>query len=227
LSVAFAQQQSQPQQPAGQPAPQSLGVDTAQQKLKEVSITKFEDPGFWKAAVPSDQGLVTVRRFDGSPAAKTPLKDETDIGIKEPDKYVLGVKVEFYRRAAVDISVIPARPLGVEGVAKTVSVWVAGRNYNHQLKLMVEDMEGRDAVLTMGKLNFSGWKRLTVAIPPTLEQRSKHYNNRMGIKIKGFLIECDMMETYGSYFMYFDDLRTVTDLFAETNRDADDMLDTW
>jgi hypothetical protein len=35
------------------------------------------------------------------------------------------------------------------------------------------------------------------------------------------------METYGSYYIYFDDLRAVTDLFAENNRDVDDMADAW
>ncbi|MDR2259242.1 MAG: flagellar filament protein FlaA, partial [Treponema sp.] len=29
------------------------------------------------------------------------------------------------------------------------------------------------------------------------------------------------------YYIYFDDLRAVTDLFAEDNRDADDMSDAW
>jgi hypothetical protein len=35
------------------------------------------------------------------------------------------------------------------------------------------------------------------------------------------------MEAFGSYYIYFDDLRAVTDLFAENNRDADDMTDGW
>jgi hypothetical protein len=49
----------------------------------------------------------------------------------------------------------------------------------------------------------------------------------MGLKVLGFKIECDPMEAYGSYYVYFDDLRAVTDLFAEDNRDVDDMVDSW
>jgi hypothetical protein len=49
----------------------------------------------------------------------------------------------------------------------------------------------------------------------------------MGIRIVGFRIDCDPIEAYGSYYVYFDDLRAVTDLFAENNRDPDDMADGW
>ncbi|MDR2049403.1 MAG: flagellar filament outer layer protein FlaA, partial [Treponema sp.] len=42
-----------------------------------------------------------------------------------------------------------------------------------------------------------------------------------------FRIDCDPMEAYGSYYIYFDDLRAVTDLFAEDIKDADDPSDMW
>jgi hypothetical protein len=35
------------------------------------------------------------------------------------------------------------------------------------------------------------------------------------------------MDSYGSYYVYFDDLRAVTDLYAENSRDADDPHDDW
>jgi hypothetical protein len=49
----------------------------------------------------------------------------------------------------------------------------------------------------------------------------------LGIKIRGFRIDVDPMEALGSYYVYLDDLRAVTDLFAEDNRDEDDMDDSW
>ena len=88
--------------------------------------------------------------------------------------------------------------------------------------------------LTMGKLNFHGWKKMSVAIPPQnpdgrtgIIQRNYHYNSQMGLKVVGFKIECDPMEAFGTYYVYFDDLRAVTDLFAEDSRDEDDMVDGW
>jgi len=113
-------------------------------------------------------------------------------------------------------------------------VWVAGRNYNHVLKLIVQDFFNNQFELTLGKLNFQGWKKLSVAIPPQnpdgvsgIIQRNYHYTSQMGLKIIGFKIECDPMEAFGTYYVYFDDLRAVTDLFAEDSRDEDDMVDGW
>lgn len=207
--------------------PQDLGRDTAQQQLQEVSIDKFEDPGFWRVYMPIDQGIIESRRFEGSPLRKEPLPEEEDLGIASPDDYVLGVKASFFRRGNAELYIQPIRPLQVPGITKTISMWVVGRNFNHRLNIVVADYFGNVNILDMGKLNFSGWKRVTVAVPPTIVQRDFHYNDRMGLQIMGFIIEPDLMETYGTYYVYFDDLRVYTDLFAEESRDPDDMVDSW
>lgn len=222
----------------GSPDPTRIGVDSAQQKLKEVSIDKFEAAGFWDAKMSADEGMIQSRLFEGSPAGKAlePIPEERYVGIdpKVADKYALGVRVDFYRRGFNELWVMAKKPIPVEGIAKTLSVWVVGRNYNHLMKVVLEDFFGTRFELPLGKLNFQGWKKLSIAIPPQsadgtsgIVQRNFHYNNRMGLKVAGFKIECDPMEAYGVYYVYFDDLRAVTDLFAEDNRDPDDMSDAW
>ena len=216
----------------GTPNPEKVGVESAQQKLKEVSVDKFEQAGFWISKMSSDEGFTTTRLFEGSPAGKQPIPEEKNLNI--PDKYVLGTRVDFLRRGYNTFTLLPLRPIPIEGITKTISVWVVGRNYNHTLKILIQDFFGREYELYMGKLNFQGWKKLTVAIPPQapdgrngIVQRDYHYNSKMGIKVTGFKVECDPMESYGSYYLYLDDLRAVTDLFAEENRDPDDMVDSW
>ena len=86
--IAFAQVETPPY----------LGEDEAQQLLQEVSISKFEDSGFWQVYMPIDQGVVEARRFEGGPLARQPLEEEEDLDIAEPDDYVLGVKASFFRR---------------------------------------------------------------------------------------------------------------------------------
>jgi hypothetical protein len=227
-ALGFAQTERAGTTPGpGQPVAQNIGIDTAQQKLKEISLSKFEDAGFWRVSMSQDQGIVSSRRMEGAPAAKKPIPDEAAIGMKEEDKYLLGVKTEFFRRGNAVISIKPSRPIGIAGIVKTLSVWVVGRNYNHVLKVMLEDFSGRPIELTVGKLNFSGWKQMVVAVPPNMEQQNAHYSTQTGLKFKGFVIDCELSETYGNYYLYLDDLRAVTDLFAEENRDADDMLDAW
>jgi hypothetical protein len=218
-SAAFGQ--------ATEPVPSQIGVDTAQQALQEVSISKFEDPGFWSVHIPLDDGVISHRRFEGGPLGKEPLIGEEEANLDEPDDYVLGVRVDYFRRGNTTISIAPVRPLQVPGITKTISVWVVGRNFNHVLNVVVEDFFGQRSILPMGKLNFSGWKRLTVAVPPTVEQKNPHYNNQQGIKIVGFTVEPELTETYGTYYVYLDDLRVWTDLFSEDSRDPDDMVDGW
>jgi hypothetical protein len=163
---------------------------------------------------------------------KEPIPEEEGMSI--PDQYVLGARVDYLHRGWSSITIYPTRPIPIEGITKTVSVWVAGRNFDHELTLKIQDFFGRNYELYVGKLNFMGWKKLTVAIPPQSDdgysgvvQRNYHYNNQMGIKITGFKINFNLADTAGSYYVYFDDLRAVTDLFAENNRDEDDMADGW
>jgi hypothetical protein len=219
---AFAQTVS-----AAESNPEAIGKDQAQQLLKEVSVDKFEDAAFWTASMPLDMGVVTAKRLVGAPAGKQAIPDEAALGIQEQDQYVLGVKASFFRRGDSYFVVSPANPIPVEGIVKTVSVWVVGRNFNHVLKLLFDDYRGQHQELIMGTLNFVGWKKITVAIPPSIIQTEYHFTQRSGIKITGLKVECDPLDAFGTYYVYFDALRAVTDLFGESKRDADDMSDGW
>ena len=209
-----------------------LGIDAAQQHLREVSVDKFEREGYWRSTMSSDDGYTLSRLFRGGPMGRMPIPEEAGLSIR--DENVLGTRIDFLRRGYSSFTIFPTRPIPIEGITKEVSVWVAGRNYSHELILLIEDFFGRPFELSMGRLNFQGWRRLTVAIPPQAEdgfngivQRNYHYNNDMGIKIRGFRVDVNPWQAYGSYYVYLDDLRAVTDLFAEENRDPDDMVDGW
>jgi hypothetical protein len=206
------------------------GVDGAD--IKELSVDKFEIDGAWSASISSDLGFVSSRLFPGGPTGKTPVADEAELNI--PDTKVFGARVDFLRRGDASVLIYPQRPIPIEGITKTVSVWVAGRNYNHTLVLLVQDFFGRQFELEFGKLNFQGWKKLTVAVPPQpdfgrqgIVQRNVHFTDYGGIRVTGFRIDFDPIEAYGTYFIYLDDLRAETDLFAENSREPDDPVDNW
>ena len=205
----------------------NIGKDQAQQDLVEVSVSKFEDVAFWGASMMLDDGIVAIRRFEGSPQDKQPIPGEEESDIQESDRYVLGSKVTFFRRGESSVSIFPVRPIPIEGITKTISVWVVGRNFNHTLKVIISDYFNQPREITMGKLNFMGWKQLTAAVPPRIVQDEYHFTSDRGIKLIGFTIDFDLMESYGTYYVYFDGLRAVTDLFAESYRDTDDMADGW
>ncbi len=225
---AFAQMHAAP---VGEPSPERAGVDAAQQHLSPITISQFEDAAFWSAYMPPDQGRIELRRLPGVPGEKQErdaerLQMEKELGIPAGSS-VLGVKVDFIKRGKNWFTVYPRRPLAIEGISKTISIWVVGRNFNHTLKMLVADAAGNDKEITVGKLNFLGWKRLTVAVPPGIKQYDYHYTARNGLQFLGFRIDCDLDESYGRYYLYFDDMSSVSDLFLERTRDQDDMQDIW
>ena len=99
-TVAFSQTSE-----LGAPDPQRVGVDSAQQKLKEVSVDKFEAAGFWLSSMSTDEGYATTRLFEGGPSGKQPLEEEKDMNVQ--DKYVLGTRVDFLRRGNTSLTLYP------------------------------------------------------------------------------------------------------------------------
>jgi len=218
-----------------------IGLDEAQKQLTEISVDKFEHDGFWRSTMSADEGYTTSRLFPGgpNPERKGVIPGEENLNI--PDDFVLGTRVDFLRRGYSSFFILPARPIPIEGITQYITMWVAGRNFNHNLYVLIQDFFGRNYQFLMtqdggaGSLNFNGWQKLYAYIPTTPEdgisgvvQRSYHYNNNFGIKIMGFRIDCDPMQARGSYYIYFDDLRAFTNLFEEFYRDdPDDMSDGW
>src|SRR6056297_1178781 len=120
--------------------------------------------------MPHEQGVVTVRTLPGTPLDKEPIEVEQELMPDLPDEKVLGVKIEYFKRGHHQIAVMPSRPLPVEGISKTISIWVVGRNSAHVLKLLIKDQFGNSGEVTMGKLNFTGWKKMVATIPPHIVQ---------------------------------------------------------
>lgn len=224
--AAFAQSAS-----VGEPDASKIGNDSAKQELKEVSVDLFEREGFWNVHISPDYGVMAGRLFEGSPAAKDELADEK--AKETTDTHVFGARVDFFRRGVNSFFITAERPIPIEGVTKTVSVWVCGRNMGHNIWLLVQDYNGHNFEIWLGSLEFSGWKKLTTAIPPTFDgvhgiiQQSAYHGDKPGLRIVGFRVDCNPMEAQGSYYIYFDDMRAVTDLYDMMNKDDDDMMDNW
>lgn len=199
-------------------------------QLQEVSLSLFEDPGFWKVHIPIDDGIIVHKALQGSPALKEALELSDNIANEaQIDEKVLGVRTDFFRRTITVLNIIPAKPILVPGVVHTFSIWVAGRNTQHELKLLVRDRFGNVSILSFGKLNFLGWKKLEVGVPPNVQESSFLVTNvdfNLGLEIIGLALESDLLETYGRLYVYFDDLRAVTDV-SLFERDPDDMVDGW
>lgn len=214
-----------------EPNPENIGADSALSALREVSLDKFEREGSWNVHISADDGVITGRLFEGAPSMKEPL--EEDEGKEDEDTMVYGVKVEFFRRGKNSFTIKSGRPIPIEGTAKTISMWVCGRNQDHEMYALVQDYFGHYFELYMGNLGFAGWKKLTCVVPPSpdgehgIVQSSAYYGDKPGLRLLGFRIDCNPMKARGTYYLYLDDIRAVTDLYDLQNRDEDDMVDNW
>lgn len=228
-ATVFAQSRQDDNESLASPDPTVIGNDAARQALREVSVDRYELEGSWNAHISPDNGVINARLFEGTPLAKEPLKGEEEA----EDSKVLGIKVEFFHRGVNSFYIKSARPIPIEGVTKTISLWVAGRNMNHEMYVLVQDYNGNNFELFLGTLGFSGWKKMSVAVPPTPDgehgiiQSSAYNGVKPGLRIVGFRVDCNPMLARGTYYMYLDDLRAVTDLYDLENRDEDDMNDDW
>ncbi len=231
----FAQENTDVVVDAGAPDtdPTMMYQIKAQQNIKEIPIRSFEDEGFWSGHFSRDNGTILTRtRISSGPQAKPKipqLKEGNDASANQ-DFNILGVRINFKRRSIGEAFIVPRRPVPIEGTVKTVSVWVAGRNANHVLKLVVKELvgKGKRYELYMGNLNFLGWKKLTATIPPSLKQRDFQQSDLgTGLLIESFKIETSLEDSIGNFYVYFDDLRATTDLFGINAKDPDDPADNW
>ena len=118
-----------------EPNPELVGADSAMSALREISVDKFEREGSWNVHISPDDGVIAGRLFDGAPAMKEPLPEDAEN--PEGDAMVYGVKVDFFKRGLNPFTIMAGRPIAVEGIAKTVSVWVCGRNQDHDMYLIL------------------------------------------------------------------------------------------
>ncbi|MGL4524654.1 MAG: flagellar filament outer layer protein FlaA [Spirochaetia bacterium] len=194
------------------------------QKLQEVSISTFEDASVWKTSISGDFGYTTGRAIEGAPAGKQPIANEAGES-DNANSYVYGAKVMFIRRGLTPVRVTAIRPIPIDGLVKVVSVWVAGRNIPHHMSLVVRDQNNRLKKLYMGRLDFMGWRQMSVAIPDSVPQRG--FGSNVGIQIVGLEIDTDLSDSRGNYYVYLDDMRAWVDFGAFNSQEEDDPLDAW
>jgi hypothetical protein len=200
-----------------------VGIQTGTQLLADIPIAHFEDADTWSVSMPIDQGLVFGMRRKGRPL-EVPAIDPND-GTRSD--FVLGVKVAFNQRGYAHFRIRPSRPIKVPGITKAITVWICGRSFKHRMYMHVLDYKGTEMILDMGLIDFVGWKKLSIAIPVTIEQDNYHNTEWRGLSFAGWSIMCDPADTYGLYYVYFDELRAITDIYNEEYRDEDDMQDGW
>jgi len=129
----------------------------------------------------------------------------------EEKNHVLGVKTFFNDKGFDRVEFQPPHELVVQGLVRQVSIWALGRNFGHTMYIKLRDYRGTIHKLRLGKLNYLGWRKLTVTIPGWLPQSTRYSLLDKNLHVVSIFVESDKFEPVGTYYFYVDQLQANVD----------------
>ena len=170
---AMAQQKTDEAKAA--PAAETAADDSSalsDQEYKEVTVEDFESTPY------SDKDISITKTKDQSSSLS--VRSEYAAPIRNSKKY-LGVKV--HGRVGDWATIVPPRELAIADHCQSISAWIYGKNFSGELFLILKDAEGQVKKLSFGKLNFLGWRKLSITLPKDFAQEDKYLSQPRKIYI--------------------------------------------
>jgi len=228
LTITFSLSAQQPEEAAG--ANQGTGA------LSLETLEDFEEAEDWIAKATSPLGdtrtLKLVQRGEiraTNDENARPDPDDFAVNVsQDPDNpnHLLGVKTYFNDRGFDRVELKPPHEFVIKGKARQFSVWVLGRKYRHTLFIKLRDYRGRIHKLRLGRLDFFGWRKLTVTVPGWLPQSSRYSMLDKNLHFMSLFVVSDPHEAGGTFYFYVDNLKALIDR-AEQNYPGSEIKDNW
>ncbi|HOP63055.1 MAG TPA: flagellar filament outer layer protein FlaA [Spirochaetota bacterium] len=181
-----------------------------QKVYAEVALEDFENTQYTQANLK----FTKTNEQEGS----IQVRDQYAAEFNNSKKY-LGIKV--YGRQGDTYKIIPAKPLEIDKYCKSISIWVYGKNFSGQLVMILQDASGRNHTISFGKLNFLGWKKLTVNLSRRVKQQDSYLEQEKKLTILHLQYRPGNKSLHPEWqYFYIDDITaTVRDKYKDRQSD--------
>lgn len=144
----------------------------------------------------------------------------------------LGIHGRFDRRGYNWIDIYPTKAddpdlpfeLPIEGRLRSLDMWIWGANLNFYVELFLRDYQGVVHAIRFGDINHQGWKNFQVTIPRHIPQAKRILPRLASLTFVKFRIWTQPVERVGDFYVYFKQLKALTDTF-EQYFDGSDLTD--
>ncbi|MDR0444099.1 MAG: flagellar filament outer layer protein FlaA [Treponema sp.] len=145
----------------------------------------------------------------------------------------LGLHGKFDRRGYNWIDLYPVNPddsdgnpaeIRIPGRVRNLDLWVWGSNLNYYIEVFLRDYQGVIHTLRLGEIGYTGWRNLRVNIPGSIPQSKRILPAYAGLTFVKFRIWTQPAERVDNFFIYFKQLKVLTDVF-ESLYDGNDLAD--
>jgi len=93
-------------------------------------------------------------------------------------------------------------------------MWVWGSNLKYYIEIYVRDHRGVVHALRLGDISYAGWRNLNVNVPNHIVQTRRILPSFAGLTFVKFRIWTQPVERVDNFFIYFKQLKILTDMFS-------------
>lgn len=128
---------------------------------------------------------------------------------------IVGIRAKFVANGYNWIVFEPRKKIFLKGIARRVNIWIWGGNYRYNLYIHVKDFKGGIHEIYGGKIDFVGWKHVSIRIPHTIRQRDVHMPANKYLQFLRIKLISEFDEDPEKFYIWFGSIWAEVDLYKD------------